>query len=65
MNMGPHLFGEGLPLPTQKPVGTSWAKEAPREKRDRDRLIAAMDAVNGRFGKGTLNVGSTALPGAT
>jgi DNA polymerase V len=34
-------------------------EEATRETRDRNRLMAAMDAVNGRFGKGTLHVGST------
>ncbi|WP_028604473.1 Y-family DNA polymerase [Ottowia thiooxydans] len=36
----------------------------PEEGRDRTRLMAAMDALNGRFGKGTLHVGSTGMPGA-
>lgn len=35
------------------------------EGRDRTRLMAAMDALNGRFGKGTLHVGSTGLQGIT
>lgn len=35
----------------------------PEEGRDRTRLMAAMDALNGRFGKGTLHVGSTELQG--
>lgn len=33
------------------------------EGRDRSRLMAALDAVNGRYGKGTLHVGSTGLGG--
>ena len=37
----------------------------PEVGRDRTRLMAAMDALNGRFGKGTLHVGSTGLQGAT
>jgi DNA polymerase V len=37
----------------------------PVEGRDRARLMAAMDALNGRFGKGTLHVGSTGLQGIT
>lgn len=37
----------------------------PEEGRDRTRLMAAMDVLNGRFGKGTLHVGSTGLQGAT
>ena len=31
------------------------------EGRDRTRLMAAMDALNGRFGKGTLHLGSAGL----
>jgi DNA polymerase V len=37
----------------------------PEEGRDRTRLMAAMDALNGRFGKGTLHVGSTGLQDTT
>jgi DNA polymerase V len=37
----------------------------PEDGRDRTRLMAAMDALNVRFGKGTLHVGSTGLSGAT
>ncbi len=37
----------------------------PGEGRDRTRLMAAMDALNGRFGKGALHVGSTGLSGTT
>ncbi len=33
----------------------------PEEGRDRTRLVAAMDALNGRFGKGTLHLGSAGL----
>jgi DNA polymerase V len=32
--------------------------------RDRSRLMAALDAVNGRYGKGTLHVGSTGTGGS-
>ena len=37
----------------------------PEEGRDRTRLMAAMDLLNGRFGKGTLHVGSTGLQDTT
>ena len=37
----------------------------PEEGRDRTRLMAAMDALNGRFGMGTLHLGSTGLQGNT
>ncbi len=37
----------------------------PENGRDRTRLMAAMDALNGRFGKGTLHVGSTGQSGTT
>ncbi len=35
----------------------------PEENRDRSRLMLAMDALNSRFGKGTLQVASTGLDG--
>ena len=35
----------------------------PKDGRDRTRLMEAMDVLNGRFGKGTLHVGSTGLQG--
>ena len=34
-------------------------------KRDRSRLMAAMDAINGRFGKGTVQSGATGQTGPT
>lgn len=32
-------------------------------QRDRSRLMAAMDAINGRFGKGTVHAGATGQAG--
>lgn len=68
---GFQLIKAGVILVDLQPVSVQQGEldlepeEATREKRDRNRLMAAMDAVNGRFGKGTLHVGSTGLQGTT
>ena len=62
---GFQLIKAGVFLMDLQPAGVQQRELElePEEGRDRTRLMAAMDALNGRFGKGTLHVGSTGLQG--
>jgi DNA polymerase V len=63
---GFQLIKAGVFLMDLQPAGVQQRELElePVEGRDRTRLMAAMDALNGRFGKGTLHVGSTGLQGS-
>lgn len=64
---GFQLIKAGVFLMDLQPAGVQQGELElePEKGRDRTRLMAAMDALNGRFGKGTLHVGSTGLHDTT